>query len=52
MFKESYRASLKGTIEKIGYDCGVDLVELKMPLDHIHIVVKSESNGTYLSFRA
>jgi len=29
-------------IEKIGYDYNIDIVELEIPKDHIHMVVRSE----------
>ncbi len=37
-----YRSSLKGSIEKIGYDDDIEVVELDIPPDHIHRVVRSE----------
>jgi putative transposase len=33
---------LKGIIEKIGYDYNIEIVELEIPVDHIHMVVRSE----------
>jgi len=42
VFDEPYRSSLKGIIEKIGYDYDIDVVELEIPPDHIHMVVRSE----------
>ncbi|MCF6229714.1 MAG: transposase, partial [Gammaproteobacteria bacterium] len=35
VFKEPYRAILKGIIQKIGYDYDIDIVELEIPEDHI-----------------
>ena len=42
IFHEPYRSSLKGIIQKIGYDYNIEIVELEIPADHIHMVVKSE----------
>jgi putative transposase len=41
-FEEPYRGELKSIIEKIGYDYDIDIVELEVPVDHIHIVGRSE----------
>ena len=38
VFREPYREVLKGIIEKIGYD--IDIIELEIPEDHIHMVVR------------
>ena len=42
VFLEPYRSSLKSIIKKIGYDYGIEIVELEIPIDHIHMVVRSE----------
>lgn len=42
VFEEPYRTRLKGIIHKIGYDYNIEIVELEIPKDHIHMVVKSE----------
>jgi len=42
VFKEPYREMLKGIIRKIGYDYNIEVVELEVPEDHIHMVVRSE----------
>ncbi len=42
IFVEPYRSSLKEIIHKIGYDYNIDIVELEVPKDHIHMVIKSE----------
>ncbi len=42
VFEEPYRAAMKAIIEKIGYDYDIDIVELEIPEDHIHMVVRSE----------
>ena len=42
VFSEPYRETLKVIIEKIGFDYGIDVVELEVPEDHIHMVVRSE----------
>ena len=33
---------MKSIIEKIGYDYNIDIVELELPIDHIHMVIRSE----------
>lgn len=40
VFSEPYRGALKGIIEKSGYDYNIDIVELKIPEDYIHMVVR------------
>ncbi len=42
VFEEPYRRVLKKIIEKIGYDYNIEIVELEIPEDHIHMVVRSE----------
>ena len=42
VFSEPYRETQKAIIEKIGFDYGIDVVELEVPEDHIHMVVRSE----------
>jgi putative transposase len=42
VFEEPCRGELKSIIEKIGYDYDIDIVELDVPVDHIHMVVRSE----------
>ncbi len=42
VFCEPYRSTLKGIIQKIGYDYNIGIVELEVPVDHIHMVVRSE----------
>ena len=42
VFSEPYRSELKAIIQKIGYDYDIDRVELEVPVDHIHMVVRSE----------
>lgn len=42
VFAEPYRETLKGIIEKIGYDYNIGLVELEIPVDPIHMVVRGE----------
>lgn len=32
---------MKAIIQKIGYDYDIDIVELEIPADHIHMVVRS-----------
>lgn len=33
---------MESIIEKIGYDYNIDIVELELPIDHIHMVIRSE----------
>ena len=40
VFCEPYRCVLKGIIEQTGYDYNIDIVELEIPEDHIHMVVR------------
>ena len=42
VFTEPYRSGLKDIICKIGYDYNIEIVELEIPVDHIHMVVRSE----------
>ena len=42
IFKEPYRSCMKDIIYKIGYDYNIEIVELEIPVDHFHMVVKSE----------
>ena len=42
VFVEPYRTALKSIIGKIGYDSDIEIVELEIPPDHIHMVVRSE----------
>ncbi len=43
VFTEFYRSELKGIIiGKIGYDYNIEIVELEIPVDHIHMVVRAE----------
>ena len=42
IFIEPYRESLELIIKKIGYDYNIEIVELEIPSDHVHMVVKSE----------
>ena len=41
VFEEPYRSTLKEIIKKIGYDYNIEIVELEVPVDHIHMVVRS-----------
>ena len=42
VFVEPQRETMKAIIQKVGYDYGIDIVELEIPEDHIHMVVRSE----------
>jgi putative transposase len=40
VFVEPYRSAMKAIIQKIGYDYDIDIVELEIPNDHIHMVIR------------
>ena len=42
VFSEPYREAMKTIICKVGFDYDIDIVELEIPEDHIHMVVRSE----------
>ena len=42
IFIKPYRESLRLIIKKIGYDYNIEIVELEIPTDHIHMIVRSE----------
>ena len=42
VFWGSCRSELKSIINKIAYDYDIDIVELEIPVDHIHMVIRSE----------
>jgi putative transposase len=42
VFIEPYRTTLRNIIHKIGYDYNINIVELEIPVDHIHMIVMSE----------
>ena len=42
VFSEPYRSELKAIIQKIGYDYNIGILELEVPVDHIHMIVRSE----------
>ena len=42
VFKQPYRENLKIIIQKIAYDYNIEIVELEIPEDHIHMVARSE----------
>ena len=44
VFSEPYRETLKGIIEKIGYDYDIEVLELEIPEGHLHLVVRGEPN--------
>ncbi len=46
VFEEPYRGALKDIIRKIGYDYDIDIVELEVSTDHIHMVVRSEPKAS------
>ena len=42
VFSEPYRGVLKAIISKVCYDYDIELVELEVPEDYIHMVVRTE----------
>jgi putative transposase len=40
VFVEPYRSTMKGIIQKVGYDYDIDIVELEIPNDHIYMVIR------------
>ena len=42
VFEEPYREHLRQIIHKIGYDYDINIVELEIPTDHIHMVVRAD----------
>jgi putative transposase len=42
VFTEPYRTILKDIIFQIGYDYNIEIVEIEVPEDHIHMVVRCE----------
>ena len=42
VFEEPYRSAMKAIICKAAYDYEIDVVELEIPTDHLHMVVRSE----------
>jgi len=42
VFLEPYRSAMKTIIHKVSFDYDIDIVELEIPEEHIHLVVKSE----------
>jgi len=41
VFMEPYRTTMKAIIKKVGYDYDIEIVELEIPEDHIHMVIRS-----------
>jgi len=39
---EPYRSELKSIIGKIGYDYDIEVAELEIPVNHIHMVVRTD----------
>ena len=42
VFVAPYRSALKAIIEKVGYDYDIEIIELEVPVDHIHMVARTE----------
>ena len=40
VFVEPYRSDLKLIIEKIAYDYNIEVIELEIPVDHVHMVIR------------
>ena len=40
VFSKPYSEALKEIIEKIGYNYNIDIVELEIPEDHLHMVIR------------
>ena len=40
VFKEPYRSTMKAIIQKVGYDYDIDIIELEIPENHIHMVFR------------
>ena len=44
VFSEPYRETLKNIIYKVGYDYDIEIIELEVPKDHVHMVIRGEPN--------
>jgi putative transposase len=44
VFVEPYREAMKTIIHKIGYDYDLDIQELEIPEDNMHMVIKGKPN--------
>jgi len=42
IFTEPYRAHIKFIIKKISYDYNFEIIELEIPVDHVHMIIRSE----------
>lgn len=42
VFSEPFRSSLKGIIEKVAYDYEMEVSEIEIPEDHIHMMLTAE----------
>ena len=42
VFKEPFRTELKAIIRKAAYDYDMEVVELEIPVDHVHMAIKTE----------
>ena len=42
IFEEPMRTRLKEIIAQIGYDYNIEIIEIEIPVDHIHMVVRTE----------
>jgi len=40
VFMEPYRTTMKAIIKKIGHDYDIEIIELEIPEDHIHMVIR------------
>lgn len=41
--REPYPTVMKNIIEQIGYNYNIEIIEFEIPVDHIHMIVRSES---------
>lgn len=51
VFADPYRGTLKSIIQKIGYDYNIEIVELEIPVDHIHMIVRAEPKDSSSDIR-
>ena len=42
VFSEPYRSKLKAIIQKAAYDYDMEVVEIEIPEDHVHLAIKTE----------
>ncbi len=42
VFSDPYRSELRAILNKIGYDYDIEIVELEIPIGHIHMIARAE----------